>query len=278
MASPAPAASTSSAKENTNYVRLCRLIAGVGCQVIREVFNKYHPQAKLQENLATVKSQLRYLRDKGVINPLQWSYLYPPVADSVNSANFDTTLLVVLLRNICPTLAPPVNGWNKRPPDSDDSEAADILRVKFFRNKVAHCPSDSVDDETFDILWKNISEPIVRLGKSRYKDIVDQLKTESMEPGLESHYKEALKQWKLNDDNIKEKMEQMDKKMEQMDKKIDRIVEAGDRNEGRASVPAPGMSKQQQTKSLVYVIVLWYLYINIHISKKKKDSLKKIEN
>ena len=263
MASPAPAASTSSAKENTNYVRLCRLVAGVGCQVIREVFNKYHPQAKLQENLATVESQLRYLRDKGVINPLQWSYLYPPVADSVNSANFDTTLLVVLLRNICPTLAPPVNGWNKRPPDSDDSEAADILRIKILRNEVAHCPSDSVDDETFDILWKNISEPIVRLGKSRYKDIVDQLKTESMEPGLESHYKEALKQWKLNDDNIKEKMEQMDLK-------IDRIVEAGDRNEGRASVPAPGMSKQQQTKSLVYVIVLWYLHINIHISKKKR--------
>lgn len=251
MASPAPAASNSSTKENTNFNRLCRLVVGVGCKVIREVFDKYHPPEKLQENLAKVKDQLRDLREnKNVLNPLQWGYLYPHVAHSVNSANFDTTLLVVLLRNICPTLAPPVNGWSKKPPDSDESEAADILRIKFFRNEVtAHAPSDSVDDKTFHILWKNISEPIERLGKSPYKDIVDQLKDEGMDPELDSHYKGLLMQWKLTDDNIKEKLEQMDEK-------LDRLLEAGDRNEGRASLPHPGMSKQQQTKSLIYIIVL----------------------
>lgn len=241
MASPEPAASNSTTKENTNFNRLCRLVAGVGCKVIREVFDKYHPPEKLQENLAKVKNQLRDLwKNKKVLNPLQWDYLYPHVAHSVNSAKFDTTLLVILLRNICPTLAPPVKGWNKRPPDSDKSEAADILRIKFFRNDVtAHAWTDSVDGETFDILWKNISEPIKRLGKSPYKDIVDQLKGECMDPELDSHYKELLMQWKLADDNIKEKLEQMDEK-------LDRLLE----------VPAPGMSKQQQTKSLIYIIVL----------------------
>lgn len=248
MALPAPAASNATTKENTNFNRLCRLIVGVGCKVIREVFEKYHPPAKLQENLAKVKNR-RILHDlwqnKRVLNSSQWDNLYPHVAHSVNSANFDTTLLVVLLRNICPTLAPPVNGWKEEPPDTDKSEAADILRVKFFRNEVyAHAPSDSVDDETFDTLWKNISEPIVRLGKSRYEAIVDQLKTQCMDPKLDSHYKELLKQWKLNDDNIKEKLEQMGHKIEQMDKKIDRILETGERNEDRASVPASGMSNE----------------------------------
>lgn len=220
MASSAPAASNSATKENTNFNRLCRLIVGVGCQVIREVFDKYHPPEKLRKNLAKVKNQLRDLwKNEKVLNPLQWGYLYPHVAHRVNSANFDTTLLVVLLRNICPTLAPPVNGWNERPPDSDKSEAADILRIKFFRNEVtAHSPTDSVDDKTFDILWKNISEPIKRLGKSPYIDIVDQLKGESMDPELESHYKELLMEWKLADNNIKEKLELLDKKLDRLQK------------------------------------------------------------
>lgn len=236
MALPAPAASNSTTKENTNFNRLCRLVVGVGCKVIREVFEKYHPPAKLQENLAKVKNRLHDLwQEKRVLNSSQWDNLYPHVAHSVNSANFDTTLLVVLLRNICPTLAPPVNGWKQEPPDTDKSEAADILRIKFFRNEVyAHAPSDSVDDETFDTLWKNISEPIVRLGKSRYEAIVDQLKTQCMDPKLDSHYKELLKQWKLNDDNIKEKLEQMGHKIEQIDKKVDQILETG----------APGMSNE----------------------------------
>lgn len=226
MDSPAPAASNSSTKENTNFNRLCRLVVGVGCKVIREVFDKYHPPEKLQENLAKVKDQLRDLwENKKVLNSLQWHCLYPPVGHSVNSASFDTTLLVVLLRNICPTLAPPVNGWKQEPPDTDRSEAADILRIKFFRNEVyAHVPSDSVDDETFDTLWKNISEPIVRLGKSRYEAIVDQLKTEYMDPELDSHYKELLNQWKLNDDNIKEELAKIHQELHRLGKGMSKYI------------------------------------------------------
>ena len=226
MDSPAPAASNSSTKENTNFNRLCRLVVGVGCKVIREVFDKYHPPEKLQENLAKVKDQLRDLwENKKVLNSLQWHCLYPPVGHRVNSASFDTTLLVVLLRNICPTLAPPVNGWKQEPPDTDRSEAADILRIKFFRNEVyAHVPSDSVDDETFDTLWKNISEPIVRLGKSRYEAIVDQLKTEYMDPELDSHYKELLNQWKLKDDNIKEELEKIHQELHRLGKGMSKYI------------------------------------------------------
>ena len=72
-----------------------------------------------------VFSTLQSLRKKRVLNPMQWGKLFPAVASNVSSANFDVTLLMVLLRNIC-DLNPPVStaSWDKLPLDSDNSTAA----------------------------------------------------------------------------------------------------------------------------------------------------------
>ncbi|XP_015748911.1 PREDICTED: NACHT, LRR and PYD domains-containing protein 12-like isoform X2 [Acropora digitifera] len=196
-----------STQENTNYGRLCRLLVDVGCTVLRDTFDSVHPPANLHVVLSSpsVLSTLQSLRKKKVLNPMQWGKLFPAVASSVSSANFDVTLLMVLLRNIC-GLRPPVStgSWDKLPPDSDNSTEANIVRIKWYRNDVyGHATKASVDDATFNALWQKISSAVLALG-SGYGTDISRLKTECMDPAAEAHYQQLLRDWKKDDDILKE--------------------------------------------------------------------------
>ena len=201
---PAAFAST---QENTNYARLCRLLVDVGCTVLRDTFDSVHPPANLHGVFSSpsVFSTLQSLKKNRVLNPLQWGKLFPAVASAVSSANFDVTLLMVLLRNTC-GLSPPVSthSWDKFPPDSDDSTEANIVRIKCYRNDVyGHATKASVDDATFNALWQKISTAILALG-SGYKTVISSLKTECMDPATEAHYQKLLSDWKKDDDILRE--------------------------------------------------------------------------
>ena len=201
-----PAASAST-QENTNYARLCRLLVDVGCAVLCDTFDNIHPAANLHVVLssASVFPTLQSLKKKRVLNPLQWGKLFPAVASAVSSANFDVTLLMLLLRNIC-GLSPPVStrSWDRLPPDCDNSMEANIVRIKWYRNDVyGHATKASVDNATFNALWQKISIAIVAI-KPGYESIISRLKTECMDPAAEAHYKKLLGQWKDDDDILKE--------------------------------------------------------------------------
>ena len=195
-----------SKQENTNYARLCRLLVDVGRTVLRDTFDSIHPPANLHVVLSSpsVFSTLQSLRKKKILYTMQWGKLFPAVASSVSSANFDVTLLMVLLRNIC-GLSPPVStcSWDKLPPESDNSTAANIARIKWYRNDVyGHATKASVDDATFNVLWQKISSAVLALG-SGYGAIISRLKTECMDPAAEANYKELLSDWKKDDDILK---------------------------------------------------------------------------
>ena len=196
-----------STQENTNYARLCRLLVDVGCTALRDTLDNIYPPANLHVVLSSpsVFSTLQSLRKKKVFNPLQWGKLFRAVASSVSSANFDVTLLMVLLRNIC-GLSPPVStgSWDELPPDSDNSTEANIVRIKCYRNDVyGHATKTSVDDATFNVLWQRISNAVLALG-SGYGDVISRLKTECMDPAAEAHYQQLLSDWKKDDNILKE--------------------------------------------------------------------------
>ena len=205
-----------SSEETTNYARLCRLLVDFGSVVLRDAFDKVHPPSTLQGVLATYKPILQPLytgfikkkKVKKVLNATQWGKLYP-VHSRVTSASFDVTLLTVLLRNIC-GFSPPATGWDNLPPSTDTSTADDIARVKYYRNTVyGHANQASVDDATFIAYWQEIREALVRLGGERFRGYIDNLEHDTMDPGMEEHYRELMKQWKRDDDIIKEKLEEV---------------------------------------------------------------------
>ena len=99
MAAP----TVTSTKETTNYARLYRLLIDVGSEALRNKFDGIHPPAKLSSVLAspTVHKSLHSLCKKKVLDPKQWNVLYPSALTMVSSKQFDITLLIVPLRNIC---------------------------------------------------------------------------------------------------------------------------------------------------------------------------------
>ena len=209
-----------SSKETTNYAKLCRLLVDLGSKALRDTFDKVHPPSTLHGRLLSHKPTLQPLytgfigkkKVKKVLNPTQWEKLYP-VHAHVTSASFDVTLLTVLLRNICGFSAPH-QGWNNLPPSTDTSIADDIARVKYYRNTVyGHANQASVDDATFNAYWHEIREALVRLGGTSFRGDIDNLEHDTMDPDMEEHYRELMKQWKKDDDSIKEKLEEMEGNM-----------------------------------------------------------------
>ena len=200
--------------EGTNYARLCRLLVDVGTQALRDTFDRIHSPATLDVTFANPHAHtiLQSLRKRRILNPSQWGKLYPTIPSSVSSANFDITLLILLLRNIC-HLSPPVStgNWDALPPGSDNSTEGNIARIKYYRNNVfAHASQASIDDPAFNVLWHDISNALLALGSGTgYTTVVTRLKTECMDPDVEEHYRELLREWKKDDDSIKEKLEEL---------------------------------------------------------------------
>ena len=184
MATP----SVTSTKESTNYARLCRLLIDVGSRALRDLFDGFYSPGNLHAffSSSSVQPKLKSLKRKKILNSTQWSKLFPAdPTKNVSSASFDTTLLNVLLRNIC-GLSPPASttSWDKVPPPRDTCREADLVRVKDFRNTVyAHVEKASVDD-AFERLWHDIGSAIVRL-RPDYADAIEQLRTTCMDPEME---------------------------------------------------------------------------------------------
>ena len=210
------AATGSSTKETTNYSRLCRLLVDVGTQALRDTFDAIHSPANLHTILTANKTTLQSLRTRKVINATQWGKLFPAIPTSVSSANFDITLLMILLRNIC-GLPSPIAGWDTLSASTDVSREADITRVKYYRNSVyGHAECASVDDSTFNIYWGDIRDTLVRLGGGKYKAAIDNLETECMDPEVEEHCKELLSQWKKDEESVKDKLDEVIKKLDDL--------------------------------------------------------------
>ena len=170
--------------------------------------------------MAGNEGKLRILRARKVINATQWGTLFPVDPSLVSSAHFDITLLMVLLRNLC-GLTSPATGWDKLPAVTDVSREADIARVKYYRNTVyGHAECASVDDAAFNAYWSDIRDALVRLGGVKYKTAIDKLETEVMDPDLEDHYKEVLRQWKKDEDNVKDQLNEVIKKLDNLESSV----------------------------------------------------------
>ena len=173
---PAPLASS---VEKTNGAKLSRLLIDGGTTVLRNVFDSYHPPAKLAADLNLQYKTLLSLSRRRILNKSQWDKLFPPSGAIPDSNSFDITLLFLLLTNIC-GLSPPPSGWHTKPPPRDISLEANLARVKFFRNELyGHVTTTGVDTPTSNALWLEISAALVSLGLDQAE--IDRLKQSAVE-------------------------------------------------------------------------------------------------
>ncbi|XP_070561656.1 uncharacterized protein [Ptychodera flava] len=208
--------------EQKNYNKICHLLIGIGTNQIRSVFDR---RCKMLSNstaglLKTNEQRLQTLRtsrsQKGgppkIINDTQWRLMYPTPPAAANSEQFDITLLMILLRNICGLKSPNDHVWTRAPYSSDVSVEVDLVRMREFRNTLQHMPGTTIKDSEFERLWFDISVVLVRLG-AKQNDI-DELKLASMDPSETERHQQTLKQWKESDDELKDRLDRMDEKQD----------------------------------------------------------------
>ena len=62
----------------------------------------------------------------------------------------------------------------------------------------------------------DIRDTLVRLGGEKYRAYIDNLETECMDPEVEEHCKELLSQWKKDEENVKDKLDEVIKKLDDL--------------------------------------------------------------
>ena len=180
--------------------------------MLRDTFDSIIPPENLREFLKRdpAHSRLQLLGKKGVLSSVYWSKLYPATPTEVSSASFDIPLLIVLLRTICNLSSPPA-GWDIPPLTADTSRECDIARIKYFMNAVCkHATEGSVNDTVFSSYWQQICNTLVRLGGADYEDLIDEFKDQEIEFLDEEHFRELLKQWKKVEDDIRDRLNEVE--------------------------------------------------------------------
>ena len=180
--------------------------------MLRDTFDSIIPPENLRELLKSdpVHSRRQLLRKKGVLSSVHWRKLYPATPTEVSSASFDIPLLIVLLRTIC-NVSPPPAGWDTPPLTSDTSRESDVARIKYFMNAVSkHATEVSVSDAVFSSYCQHIRDTLVRLGGADYEDLIDEFKDQEIEFLDEEHFRELLKQWKKVEDDIRDRLNEVE--------------------------------------------------------------------
>lgn len=145
-----------------NDIRIARLLIGEGTKLLRESFDLIHPTSILPKILEdpTTMNKLK----SAVITRAQWDCLYPSLGVTVESNDFDFSLLLTLLMTIC-DFTPPVAGWDALPVTTDQSTAADLARINCYGRSLFSHSANKMEtlDESFLSLWENIKNVFHRI-------------------------------------------------------------------------------------------------------------------
>ena len=208
--------------EKANFQRLTRLLMRGGLALLREVFDSIHPHLPAVLGNPTIKSNLQTLRGRVLTQP-EWDCLYNPRSGAYGkSTDFDISLLCKLLRATC-SLTPPATGWDSLPNSTDHSLEADLVRIKFYRNKIyGHNHSMEISNADFENLWMEISDALLRTAgrissakRDEWKKSIETFFHEPLTPDAKKCVDE-LRLWYIMDMDTKDKLEKLDEKVEQM--------------------------------------------------------------
>ncbi len=201
---------STSGKEN--FQRVARLLISGGTTLLREIFDLRCPPSTLPTILKNLVKQLKAAK----LTKPQWDCLYPSPGVYGKSEDFDVTLLFRLLRTIC-HLTPPATGWDALPTRKDHSLAADLARIKYYRNSVYGHVNQKMEipNEEFPQLWQEIKEALVRIAgqissekKTEWQEAIDKFLKYPLTAENERNVEE-LKNWYRNDMEVKKSLEEL---------------------------------------------------------------------
>ena len=217
--SPDPDEVLRSTTGKENFQRISRLLISGGTALLREIFDFISPPSTLPTTLKNPATE-KQLKAAKLTKP-QWDCLYPSPGVYGKSADFDVTLLFKLLRTIC-NLIPPTTGWDALPTSTDYTLAADLARIKYYRNTVyGHVNQNmEITDDDFLSLWQDLSEALVRIAgqissskKHEWQVAIFKFLKNSLTAEDERNVQELL-EWYRNDMEVKESIGELKSKID----------------------------------------------------------------
>ena len=177
--------------EKTNGDKLSRFSIDGETTVLRKAFDDFYPPTNfasvLNGNYSILNNHLR----KRIVNKDQWDELFSRDGVESDFNKFNTTLLFLLLINIC-SLSDPLSGWHAKTPPHDVCFEAN--RTVLFSDMT----STKYDGQTLSLLWQEVSSTLHALGLDQAE--INRLRTEH---GGEQDYIDALIEWADSEKKIK---------------------------------------------------------------------------
>ena len=104
--------------------------------------------------------------------------------------------------------------WLRLPPPSCKlitSVADDIAGVRYYRNTAYdHASQAAIDGASLSYFWTEIRDALVRLGGSSFQATINNAEHDCINPDIVEDYRAQRKQWKKDDDGIRDKLEEME--------------------------------------------------------------------
>ncbi|XP_052081640.1 uncharacterized protein LOC127719516 isoform X2 [Mytilus californianus] len=229
MALSKVAAVPSLTEEETNFLRFANLLIRISPKAVRVVFDKYFQPCGLNVVLTQSKGKLESLNKKKILNKSQMELLYPLKGNS-KSSKMDLTLMICLLRNL-----QKMKLEDSLPAEALISEEADLSRIKYYRNWIAHNTAGYIDKEDFLAMWTNVCEAIQRIGGASFKTECDVL----MSSNLDSSYREvyvSFAQQERRLEKVEEEYIKVDEELQSAKETISQLEENKDNTKGECSM------------------------------------------
>ena len=179
-------------QQSVNYFKIIKLLVNVGADVLREALLKEIPKTQLANEFARNYRNFVILKRQKVLRDPQFSLVTNPSPDP---SQFDVSLLVALLRNICPNVQAPAKGWKESPNETDKSLGAELVRIRDIRN-ILHRASTLMPKGLFLPLWTDLVSIIIRIATGispevtyRITEKIVYLKQEDTKPDGENEKK-----------------------------------------------------------------------------------------
>lgn len=160
----------------------------------------------LLEVLNKNKSKLLCLKKKNFLTGHHWDTLY--ANSTVTIDDLDISLLSFLLFNVF-SLVPTAN-MKDMPLQNFVTISDDVLRLRIYRNRIAHRNSMIMEVQEFEDIWVDLSAAIIRLLGPEYQSEIDNLKTMSLDEATVNRYKQLREEWVQDLSNIYQSISNME--------------------------------------------------------------------
>lgn len=194
--------------QKDNFLQFARLIMVAGTSLFRELFNHLCPPEMLPRKLSSLVEKLPW------VNHQERKCLYPSRGRCVTSDDFDICLLFKLLQVII-GFEEPDGGWDELPKESDHKISDELVRIKYYRNKICHaCYNQEISDESFFELWEFIKGAMIGIakhlpeGSEPWESAIDELSKFPITSAEEQFAKE-LNEWYVRDMDFKKELQEV---------------------------------------------------------------------